>query len=59
MDNPHTDNNTQINTNNKKINNKDKIDKEIFNLNALTKNLIKKEYIDENESSIFSYNELF
>ena len=49
MDNPHTDNHTQINTNNKKINNKDKIDKEIFNLNALTKNLINNEYIEEDD----------
>lgn len=59
MDEPHTDNHTQLNTNNKIKNNKDKIDKEIYELNALTKNLIKNNYIDENDSSIFSYNDLF
>lgn len=59
MDNPDVDNLTQLNTKNKILNNKDKIDKEIFNLNALTKNLIKNNYIDESDSSIFSYNELF
>lgn len=59
MDDPHTDNHTQINKDNKKINNKDKIDKEKSNLNSLTKNLIKSNYIDEEDSSIFSYDELF
>ena len=59
MDNLDVDNLTQINTDNKILNNKDKIEKEIFNLNALTKNLIKKEYIDEDDSSIFSYNDFF
>ena len=59
MDSPHTDNHTQINTNNKKINIKDKIDKERSCLNNLTKNLIKNNYIDEDDSSIFSYDDLF
>lgn len=59
MDNPYTDNHTQINKDNKKINNKDKIDKEKSSLNSLTKNLIKSNYIDEEDSSIFSYDELF
>ena len=59
VDNLDIDNLTQINTNNKILNNKDKIDKEIFNLNTLTKNLIKNNYIDESDSLIFSYNDLF
>ena len=39
--------------------NKDKIDKEKSCLNNLTKNLIKNNYIDEDDSSIFSYDDLF
>lgn len=44
-----------LNTNN----NKDKIDKEIEELNPLTKNIIDKKYIDEDDSSIFCYDNLF
>lgn len=43
---------------NTKISN-DKIDKEIYNLNLLTKNLIGKKYIDSDDLSIFYYDDLF
>ena len=59
MDNLDTENLTQINKDNKKINNKDKIDKARSCLNSLTKNLIRSNYIDEEDPSIFSYDDLF
>lgn len=59
MDNLDTENLTQINKDNKKINNKDKIDKARSCLNSLTKNLIRINYIDEEDPSIFSYDDLF
>lgn len=59
VDTPDVDNLTQINKDNKKKNNKDKLDKERSCLNILTKNLIKNNYIDEDDSSIFLYDDLF
>lgn len=67
MENPITDNQRQLNTNilsTKELNNKkiDKLDKSFIpfeQLNMVTKSLIKKKYIDEDDSSIFRYNDFF
>ena len=61
MDNPNTDNRTQIKNNNKK----DKIDKtpdetgEEIKHNIFTKELIKRNYISEDDSSSFLFDQLF
>jgi len=50
MDNPHMENDTQINTNNK-----DKHDKQI---NPILKELISRNFINENDLEIYKYNNL-
>ena len=55
-DNPHTENQTQINTNKLNINNKDKLDK---TLSGITKELIKRKFIDENDLVLYSYDSFF
>ena len=73
LDEPVMDNLHQLNTNklnNKELNNnisniknkKDKLDKSYLafdQMNMITKSLIKKHYIDEDDSSIFRYNDFF
>lgn len=66
LDDPNLDNPTQINTNKQNIKKQnDKDDKEnssffyLNNLNSLTKDLIEKKYIFENDTNLLSYNKLF
>lgn len=55
MDNPHMENDTQINTNKQSTNNKDKHDKQI---NPILKELISRNFINENDLEIYKYNNL-
>ena len=52
----YTEKDTQINTNIQNIKYKDKIDKQI---NTLVKELIKKEFIEEEDFEMYRYNDLF
>jgi hypothetical protein len=55
-DNPSLDNHTRVITNIVSTNHKDKIDK---TLNPLTKELIKRSYIEESDLDIYRYSDLF
>ena len=56
MDIPYKDNQAQINTNNINTNNKDKIDKTLC---SITKNLIKRKFIDINDIELYRYDSFF
>ena len=65
MDNPHMENDIQINTNKQNTNNKDKTDKTFQEIcpvnenNKLTLELIKKGYIKKDDVDVIYYNSLF